>query len=115
MPDTVLLSREDYGTNNRRERHSVLVGVSQWILINPAQSGIAVRPGAGGSMTVETTQSPPSIVLADNAIGTSNAIAVAWPNGSVTAAADALVRLATAVRFTATSQPGVAEISEVRG
>ena len=115
MPDTVLVARADYGTNNRRERHTVLVGTSQWILVNGRASGIAVSPGASGSMSVQYTQSPAEYVLADNANGTSTCIALTWPNGTVTAPSDGILRHATAVRFVATAAAGVAEIAEQAG
>lgn len=115
MPDTVLVSRTDYGTNNRRERHTVLVGTSQWILVNGRGSAIAVSPGSGGTMSVQYTQSPVEFVQADNANGTSTCIALTWPNGTVSAASDGILRHATAVRFIATSAAGAAEIAEQAG
>lgn len=62
-------------------------------------------------MLVEATYSPPSVVAADNANGTSNAIAIPWSKGSVSdIAADAVPRC-TAIRFTATTAAGVGEIA----
>ena len=73
-----------------------------------------MTPGAGGTMNVQYTQSPPEVVTADNLNSTSNALALTWPKGAVSAAADGLLQLATAVRFIAGVSAGLAEISEKR-
>lgn len=93
-------------TQHRRMSVAVAAGeTTPWYLVEHTAS-VVVSPGAGGSMRVERTQSPPSYVLAGTAI------AVAWPVGDVTVITDGDLYFTTAVRFVATLAAGVGEISE---
>lgn len=93
-------------TQFRRMSVAVAAGeTTPWYIVAHSAS-VVVSPGAGGSMRVERTQSPPSYVLAGTAV------AVAWPYGDVTSATDADVQFTTAVRFVATTAAGIGEIAE---
>lgn len=67
---------------------------------------VACTPGIGGSMLAQATWSLRSDVEA----GTANWSD--WDAGTVTAAANQLLLRATAVRFTATTVAGVAEVRQ---
>jgi hypothetical protein len=63
-------------------------------------------------MRVELTGSPLSVVLADNANATSNALGFSWEAGDVSTSAQEDFTFTTAVRFVAIGGSGVADISE---
>lgn len=99
--------------NNEANRIRISVNAgetSQWFMVG-GSAAIIVKPGAGGTMTVEQTLSPPTIVRGDNNNGTSNAIALEWDDGAVSAVAGAEVGFATAIRVKAFTAAGVADLA----
>lgn len=85
---------------------------SPWIPVSPSTM-VTCKPGAGGTMKAQATWSPLSVALADNLNATSNANAYDWKPGTVSEAtvSDTPLINANAVRFIATTQPGVGEIA----
>jgi hypothetical protein len=71
----------------------------------PVECTVSVIPGAGGSMLAEASTSTPSDIKNGTATWFS------WDAGAVTAKAQQSVTCVTAVRFTATTQPGVGEVA----
>lgn len=108
--------REQTAPNNQpitgeRIRVAVPAGqTSQWFVIN-ASGKVAVSPGASGTMNVQLTSSPPSIVQSDNEKGTSLAIAEAWTAGASATQASNTFQYATAIRFIAATTAGLGEIA----
>jgi hypothetical protein len=97
--------------NRRRINVSVPAGeTSPWILV-ASEGMVRVKPGSGGSMKVQITSSPPSIVLSDNINGTNVSIAEDWPVGTVTTVVSQSYKFATAIRFIATTQTGTGDIA----
>ena len=74
------------------------------IYVSP-QCVVVAKPGSGGTMLVEATWSS----TADVDGGTANWFA--WDAGAVSAIANQLLLNARAVRFTATTQIGTAEVA----
>ncbi len=83
---------------------------TQWFVVG-GECVVSCVPGGGGSMSAQCTFSPLSMVLADNSNNTSLVAAHTWTPGTVTANANQWLPKATAVRFVATTQPGVGEIA----
>lgn len=83
---------------------------SPWLFVGP-ECTVVGQPGDGGTVMAEATYSLPDVVAADNKNGTSHAIPIPWPAGSVTSVTAADVSHATAIRFTATGAAGVGEIA----
>lgn len=71
---------------------------------------VSVKPGAGGTMTVEVTNSLPSRIAADNKDGTATVTVQTWKHGAVASLTSDFIELATAVRFKAEGADGVAEV-----
>ena len=67
---------------------------------------ITVKPGSGGTMSVEASWSAESMVTGGTATW------FAWDAGTISANTLQLLELATAVRFTATAAAGTGEISQ---
>lgn len=108
---TTTLSELHEQADRRRIKASVPSGeTSPWILVR-SEGMVRVKPGGGGTMSVELTSSLPSVVLADNANSTSNSVAEVWPSGTVSAVTSLSYKYATAIRFTATTSAGVGEIA----
>lgn len=80
---------------------------SPWIIVN-ASATVVAKPTT--SMKVQATCSFLSVVEADNANSTSNAVAFDWTSGTVTATTAEQVRNATAVRFVSVSGAAVGEV-----
>ena len=73
-------------------------------------SSWAVRliPGVGGSMTCETSTSPANLIRS----GTGTVTWETWDQGTVTTTTtDRLLARVTAIRFTATTEDGLAEVT----
>lgn len=97
--------------DRRRIKAAVPAGeTSPWILVK-AEGMVRVKPGGGGTMSVEITSSMPSVVIADNANSTSNSVSETWPSGTVSVVTSLSYKYATAIRFTATTSAGVGEIA----
>ena len=95
-------------------RVSVAAGTtSPWILIPDREPVVVVcAPGSGGTMKAQASWSPVSVIQADNQNGTSNAVAIDWPFGTVSAATVSDITLrAKAIRFVATTAAGIGEIA----
>jgi hypothetical protein len=71
----------------------------------PIECTVSAIPGAGGSMQAEASTSTREDLLAGSGTW------FTWDKGAVTAKAQQSVSCVTAVRFSATGQPGVGEIS----
>lgn len=96
----------------RRQRYTIDAGsTSPWYFLTGNESTIVVKPGAGGTMRVEASFSPTSVLKSDNLNGTSNASSVPWSSGAVSTTTAETVRRATAVRFITASQAGIGEIA----
>jgi hypothetical protein len=65
---------------------------------------VTALPGGGGTMTVQTTTSRPSLVTAGTATW------INWTAGAAAANTQAATNMVTAVRATATTQPGTFEV-----
>lgn len=97
---------------HRRVRITVAANeTTPWYLVSQNGGMVAVKP-TSGTMRAELTGSPLSVVTADNANATSNAIAFTWPPSDASAAAQADFTFTTAIRFVAIGAGGIAEISE---
>lgn len=94
-------------------RVSVNAGeTSRWFLIpiGILSASVSVQPGISGEMLVEASTSHSEIINADNLNGTSNAIAIAWPNGIVDSVSVNSMSNFSAVRFSAINSAGIAEV-----
>ena len=97
----------------RRDTISLSAGeTSEWFFVSSQGASIVCAPGAGGALRAQFSQDDAQVIKTDNTQGSSKAIAVDWPLGSVTTIQSIEVARVTAVRFIATGQAGVAQISE---
>lgn len=86
-------------------RYAIALGTPQILPVRSLPVGVAVIPGAGGTMLVEYTLSPRD--------GVGTVTWFPWPKGNVGAASDdALTTPVTAVRISAAGAAGVAEVCE---
>ena len=95
-------------------RTTVVAGATTpWFLIPDREPVVVVcAPGSGGTMKAQASWSPVSVIQADNQNGTSNAVAIDWPFGTVSAATVSDITLrAKAIRFIATTATGIGEIA----
>lgn len=74
-------------------------------VFTPPSCVITCIPGSGGTMLADATWSPQADVVAGTATW------FEWDAGTVSAAANQALQHATAVRFTATTAAGVAEVA----
>lgn len=74
-------------------------------IYTPDSCVITCTPGGGGTMLAEATWSLPAEVAASTARWFS------WDGGTVSSPTNQLLQHATAVRFTATTVAGIAEVS----
>lgn len=107
--------REIY-TDDSNSRSRITIGANEttmWFPVSSSGGNVAVRPTAG-TIRVELTGSPLSIVLDDNANGTSGAIAAPWVHGNVLTEMNLDYTHTTAIRFVSIGAGGGgdADISE---
>lgn len=92
-------------SNGARKRVTVAAGATSAPIYVPGDAVVTAVPGGGGSMLAQASWSPADDVEAGTASWFD------WDAGSVTSKTIQMLSKATAVRFVATTQPGVGEVA----
>ena len=108
MPSTITAQAMPSSARRSVRVSTPTTETSPWVVVN-ATATVVARPTT--SMRVQATCSFLDVVLADNANGTSNAVAFDWTAGTVTVTTAEMVSNVTAVRFVAVAGAAVGEVS----
>jgi hypothetical protein len=115
MATTDLLEYRRENVLSRRIKFTVGADeTTPWIAVSPTGGIVSVKP-VSGTMRVELTGSPASVVKLDNETASSNALAFVWGagvQGNVLVSTQQEFAYTTAMRFISVGAGGTAEISE---